>query len=62
MAEIDERIKELRTKAEQYDLALRQEEEDNKDGSALNQAICLISQTKGMPQLASPSEGSKGKQ
>ena len=54
MAEIDERIKELRTKAEQYDLALRQEEEDNKDGSALSQAICLISQTKGMPQFASP--------
>ena len=35
MADIDERIKELQTKAEKHDDALAQHKDDNKDGSTL---------------------------
>ena len=55
MADIDKRIKELHD-------ALAQHKDDNKDVSALTQAISLIAQRNGWTQVSATCAGSKGKQ
>ena len=62
MEQIQQHIAELQIKAKEYHDALTKHLEENKDGSALNQAMFHIAQMKGLTQLSPPPSGSKGKQ
>ena len=63
MEQNQQQLAELQIKAKEYDDAkTKHQEEESKDGMALNQAIFQIAQSKGLTRLPPPQSGRQGKQ
>ncbi len=54
-------LAELMRQAEEFDDDLAKSQEENKEGSALNQAIFKVAEVKGLQQLTAPAVAKAGK-